>query len=186
MNMQPALTLNAPPAAVVSASAIRPVATDSPRAPKQDGADDRSSGQDRKQGAETTLRYKFDWLVQRQVSAGTIDPKEAVEMIRLFGKTVDTPSAAKQAEAKTDDESNDPVKAVDAAKATKPGTALAIVDSTAKPTATENKGTSVRPTEAASALVDKLRDRFGSEGPYDGSGAKAVSTPMGVIVNDQA
>ncbi len=186
MNMQPALTLNAPPAAVMSAGAARSIATDSPRPPRQDSGEDKSAGQDRRQGAETTLRYKFDWLVQRQVSAGTIDPKEAVEMIRLFGKTVDAPSAARQDAAKTDDGSNDAVKAVDAAKATTPGTALAAADPADKPTVTENKGASVRPTEAASALVDKLRDRFGSEGPYDGSGAKAVSTPMGVIVNDQA
>jgi hypothetical protein len=124
---------------------LRPVAE--PQDPSGGDPGNDRPRDDRDRDAETTLRYKFDWLVQRQVRAGTIDADEAAEMIRLFGDTVAAP------ETEGDDQ--------------------------------EEPAIPPRHDDAATALLDRLRDRFGSDGPYDDSGSQTPSTPAGMLVDER-
>lgn len=152
MNMMTPVTGNVPATAVTGVSPARPI--EPARSFTQDDPGQDRPGDDRDRGSETTLRYKFDWLVQRQVRAGTIDADEAVEMIRLFDRTVAGPDAQ-------DDSANGDPAAPDDGAMPAPG------------------------REAAAALLDRMRDRFGVEGPYDDSGGQTASAPLGMVVDEQ-
>lgn len=152
------VTVATPSEPVTAIPPIRPAAE--PQNFAEGDAERDRSRDDRDRGAETTLRYKFDWLVQRQVRAGAIDPDEAAEMIRLFDRTVD-PS----------EDDND----------------TAATDLTADPPADPTGARAMPPQgpDAAAALLDRMRDRFGVDGPYDDSGGQTPSTPAGMLVDEQ-
>ncbi len=177
MNMMTPVTGNTPSAAITGIAPVRPVAEPERSFAQGDSGEDRSGrdqpddGRDR--GTETTLRYKFDWLVQRQVRAGTIDPDEAAEMIRLFDRTIadataPDPTAPETAvaDAAVDRNDRDPAGANRQAP-------------------TETAGQSTRRGSAAAALLDRMRERFGVDGPYDDHGGQNVSTPVGTVVDEQ-
>jgi hypothetical protein len=152
MNMMTPVTGNVPATAVPGALPVSPVEPARPFA--QDDPGQERPGDDRDRGSETTLRYKFDWLVQRQVRAGTIDEDEAAEMIRLFDRTIAGP---------------------DTGGDSTPG----------NPPAPDDGSLPAPGREAAAALLDRMRDRFGVEGPYDDSGGQAASAPLGMVVDEQ-
>jgi len=158
MNMMSPVTGNTPPlAAVTGIAPVRPI-PDAAAFAQGDPGQERP-GDDRDRGDGTTLRYKFDWLVQRQVTAGTIDPDEAAEMIRLFDDTIGG----------TDADRPDPVS--DSAPA--------------RPQPADGKTTPPTGRDAAAALLDRMRERFGVDGPYDDNGGQSASTPTGMIVDDR-
>ena len=176
MNMMTPVTGNTPSAAITGIAPVRPVVEPTTSFAQGDPGEDRSGrdqpdeGRDR--GAETTLRYKFDWLVQRQVRAGTIDPDEAAEMIRLFDRTLadatapdpDAPETA-VADAAIDRDDRDPAGAN-------------------RQAAAETDAQSTQRGSAAAALLDRMRERFGIDGPYDDHGGQNVFTPLGTVVDE--
>ncbi len=153
MNMMTPVTGNTPATAIPPIRPVEPAQSFTPGDPGRD-----QPGDDRDRGSETTLRYKFDWLVQRQVRAGTIDADEAVEMIRLFDETIAAPDTDADTAPDTD---------------------------AADPPATDRPPMPARGQAAAAALLDRMRDRFGVEGPYDDHGGQTPSTPAGMIVDEQ-
>ena len=172
MNMMTPVTGNTPSAAITGIAPVRPVAQPERSFAQGDSGEDRS-GRDqpddgRERGTETTLRYKFDWLVQRQVRAGTIDPDEAAEMIRLFDRTIAdaTGADATVADAEVDRNDRDPAGPNLQAPA-------------------ETKARSTPRGSAAVALLDRMRERFGVDGPYDDNGGQSATTPTGMIVDDR-
>ncbi len=172
MNMMTPVTGNTPSAAMTGVAPVRPVAEPERSFAQGDSGEDQS-GRDqpdngRERGAETTLRYKFDWLVQSQVRAGTIDPDDAAEMIRLFDRTIAdaTGADATVADAEVDRDDRDPAGPNRQAPA-------------------ETKARSTPRGSAAAALLDRMRERFGVDGPYDDHGGQNVSTPVGTVVDEQ-
>ncbi|KQU56002.1 hypothetical protein ASG67_07960 [Sphingomonas sp. Leaf339] len=95
------------------------------------------------QAAPTTLKYKFDWLLQRQVNAGTMSADKAAAMIKLFdAATGSAPATSQEGPAK--------IEATDTSTGSGEDQPDPKRDS---------------PPAATDRLLDDLRDHFTATGP---------------------